>query len=100
VVTILAALGFGHVVSKQGEIQKTTAKIEEQTNGRISHLSSMLEKTQQDLNAANEQNARAMRDMADQHSRVLRDMADKMALMTPLASLPPTGPEDDHSSHL
>lgn len=75
---ILSALGFGHLISKQNDIQETTATIKEQTNGRISQLTSMVAQQQRDQIAAN-----------DRHRMDMKEMADKMAMMIPAAMEPP-----------
>jgi hypothetical protein len=77
VITVLGALGFGYTFNRQAEIQQSTARIEENTNGRIGQLVAMVEKQQRDQQA-----------QTDQHRRDMREMADKLAMMTPPDSTP------------
>lgn len=78
VIAVLGALGFGYTFNKTSEIQQSTAKIEENTNGRISQMTMLIEKQQKDL-----------ADVNDRHRRDMREMADKLALMTPPTLDPP-----------
>lgn len=97
---VLTALGFGYQFNKTSEIQQSTAKIEENTNGRIGQLTATVEQQRLDIAAANEAHSRAVRDMADQHRRDMREMADKLATMMPAEVVPPTGKEQGHSPDL
>lgn len=97
---VLTALGFGYQFNKTSEIQQSTAKIEENTNGRIGQLNATLEQQRLDLAAANEAHSRAVRDMADQHRRDMREMADKLATMVPAEILPVADRERANSSDL
>lgn len=72
IIAVLGALGFGYTFNKQSEIQQSTAKIEENTNGRISQMTNLIEKQQRDLAEVN-----------DRHRRDMRDMAERLATMTP-----------------
>lgn len=72
VIGVLSALGFGYTFSKQSEIAQSTAKIEENTNGRIGQLTTLIEQQRLQLASVN-----------DQHRRDMKEMADKMAMMTP-----------------
>lgn len=85
VIAVLGALGFGYQFTKTSEIQQSTAKIEENTNGRIGHLMDMVSSLQSDLANTNAS-----------HNRNLREMADKMAVMTP----PAESGSDDHAPNL
>lgn len=95
VLAVMAALGFGHLISKQNETQATVAKLEtssaeirENTNGRLTAMQELVEKAL----AAN-QNA------AEQHRRDMRDMADKLAMMMPPPADPPvSGPGGEGDS--
>lgn len=83
VIAVLGALGFGYQFTKTSEIQQSTAKIEENTNGRIGQLTRLVEQQRQDMMSA-----------SDQHRRDMRDMAEKLATMTP----PTTETEVGHPS--
>lgn len=74
IIAVLGALGFGYTFNKQSEIQQSTAKIEENTNGRIGQMTNLIEKQQRDLAEVN-----------DRHRRDMKEMADRMAMMTPPA---------------
>ncbi len=97
---VLTALGFGYQFNKTSEIQQSTAKIEENTNGRIGQLNATLEQQRLDLAAANEAHSRAVRDMADQHRRDMREMADRLATMVPAEIIPVMEKEHTNSSDL
>lgn len=77
VIAVLGALGFGYQFTKTSEIQQSTAKIEENTNGRIGQLTRLVEQQRQDMMSA-----------SDQHRRDMRDMADKLATMMPAEAIP------------
>lgn len=89
IIAVLGALGYAHVSNKQTEIQQSTAKIEENTNGRIGQLNATIEQQRQDQIAREEQNSRALRDMSDQHRRDMKEMAEKLATMTPPEAVNP-----------
>lgn len=79
VLAVMAALGFGFLVNKQNEIQASNARMEatgteikENTNGRISKMQELVEKSI-------ESQAR----QSDQHRRDMKEMADKLAMMMP-----------------
>lgn len=72
VIAVLGALGFGYQFTKTSEIQQSTAKIEENTNGRIGQLTRLVEQQRQDMMSA-----------SDQHRRDMREMAEKLAAMMP-----------------
>lgn len=79
VIAVLGALGFGYTFNKTSEIQQSTAKIEENTNGRISQMTALIDKQQRDL-----------ADVNDRHRRDMREMADKLAAMTPPENMAPS----------
>lgn len=97
VIAVLGALGFGYTFNKTSEIQQSTAKIEENTNGRISHMTTLIEKGQRELAEVN-----------DRHRRDMREMADKLASMMPVPENPSSvsgagayaDKEHSHSSNL
>lgn len=97
---VLTALGFGYQFNKTSELQQSTAKIEENTNGRIGQLTTTVEQQRLDIAATNEAHSRAIRDMADQHRRDIREMADKLATMMPTEMVVPPEKERTHSSDL
>lgn len=72
VIAVLSALGFGYTLNKQSEIQQSTAKIEENTNGRIGQLTAIVEQMQRNQQTTGEQ-----------HRQEMGRMADKLAMMTP-----------------
>lgn len=77
VVMILSALGFGYQFNKTAEIAQSTAKIEENTNGRIGSLTAQVEQQRRD-----------MLSVTDQHRRDMKEMAEVLATMTPAAPEP------------
>jgi hypothetical protein len=79
VIAVLSALGFGYQFSKTSEIAQSTARIEENTNGRMSQMARELEAQRLALASAN-----------DRHHQDMKQMADKMALMIPAPLEPPT----------
>lgn len=82
VIAVLGALGFGYTFNKTSEIQQSTAKIEENTNGRISQMTTLIDKQQRDL-----------ADVNDRHRRDMREMAERLATMSPPPFEPPvSGP--------
>ncbi len=74
IIAVLGALGFGYTFNKQSEIQQSTAKIEENTNGRIGQMNETIQKQQRDLAEVN-----------DRHRRDMKEMAERLATMTPPA---------------
>lgn len=77
---VLGALGFGYQFNKTSEIQQSTAKIEENTNGRIGQLTQLLEQQRIQIASAN-----------DQHRRDMKEMAETLATMTPPVEAPVPG---------
>jgi len=72
VIAVLSALGFGYQFSKTSDIQQSTARIEENTNGRIGQLTRELEAQRLQLAQVNEA-----------HRRDMSQMADRLATMVP-----------------
>jgi hypothetical protein len=72
VIAVLSALGFGYQFSKTSDIAQSTARIEENTNGRMGQLARELE--QQRVALANANAA---------HRQDMKEMADRLAVMVP-----------------
>lgn len=98
IIAVLGALGFGYQFNKTSEIAQSTAKIEENTNGRLGQMTALIDKQQRDLAEVN-----------DRHRRDMKEMADKLAAMTPPAPENPSSvsgagayadKEHSHSSNL
>lgn len=88
IIAVLGALGFGYQFSKTSEIQQATAKIEENTNGRMGELAKAAESERTENRALVEKLIRDQQANNDQHRRDMKEMADKLAMMTPPAELP------------
>ena len=78
VIAVLGALGFGYQYHRTTEIQQSTARIEENTNGRMSQMARELEAQRMALASANER-----------HRQDMKEMADRMATMIPAPLEPP-----------
>jgi len=78
VIAVLSALGFGYQFSKTSEIAQSTARIEENTNGRMGQMSREIEAQRMALANANEK-----------HRQDMKEMADKLAVMIPAPLEPP-----------
>lgn len=90
IIAVLGALGFGYQFSKQSEIQASNAKIEEQTNGRMSQMAELMEKVLHVQQATSER-----------HRQDMKEMVDKMAVMSPIPTdLPVSGGGAPHSPNL
>jgi hypothetical protein len=91
VIAILSALGFGYINNKQSEIAASSARLEENTNGRMTQLTNLVEQQRLQIASIN-----------DQHRRDMLALADKLAIMTPPLDLPVTVsgvPSHTHGEH-
>jgi hypothetical protein len=88
VIAVLSALGFGYQFSKTSEIAQSTARIEENTNGRMSQMARELEAHRLSLASANER-----------HRQDMREMADRLAIMVPAPLEPPVSGAPLGESH-